>query len=415
MKSAFGLIAAASVFASAASGANLNVSVKSGGLSEITVNTGDSVPYSVMGQLDTDADNRGLALVGFDLELVDEATGLQAAPLTKADIPTSQEMLNFAVPLGINNPDESQPGDGFGGTVSNGKLLQCGGAQNTINNTVDCTVDSDCPGSSNLCDPTTLTCTASAPFPTATTVFENLGHTEIELLKGTLTAPGVEGRYILQLSELFANVISTTQNSPDFLASEAAGVGTISNLIINVTSGCAAANVVASSPANMGSLWRSAKNIMRFTFDGDLTAAPTSGEIEIVECLGAANSNDDSTVDVSSSFNISIEDPGTGPRVLRLQETGATGLNHRSWYKVRNASWACVAPFEFEFLLQIGDCDGNKFVTPADLSCINNAAAVPGIKPDDARCDIDGNRFCTPADLSVSNAHPSGFVMNNCD
>ncbi len=403
MNKTLGLVVAAGIFASAAMGANLNVSVEQpDGSNTINVLAGATVEYSVMGQLDTDADNRGLALAGFDLELLNEGTGTQAAPLPQADEPTGVEMLNFAVPEGINNPA------GFGGTDSGGKLLQVGGAQNTINNTLDCTVDADCPGASNLCDGGT--CTASAPFPLGT-VIENLGHTEIELAKGSLTVPNGRGGtcYVLALTDLFANVISTTQNSPDFLATEAAGAGTIDNLTICIET-CAAAAVLTSAPADQGSLWRSGKNIMRFGFDRAVVL-PDMGDIQIFECLGNPGAADDSTVDMSGDFNITV-DP-LDAEVLMVVGKGATTLNHRSWYKIVPACGVTGA--YREFLLQIGDCDGNKFVTPADLSCINTEAAIPGMKPDDARCDIDGNRFCTPADLSNSNSHSSGFVPNNCD
>ena len=46
---------------------------------------------------------------------------------SKAATPTTNPIMNFARPAGINNPA------GFGGTPSAGRLLQVGGAQNTMN------------------------------------------------------------------------------------------------------------------------------------------------------------------------------------------------------------------------------------------------------------------------------------------
>ena len=102
---------------SVATATDINLTVKSGGESTVNVGPGATVDYTVIGEL-TDTANEGLALVGFDLEF----TG---GDLAQADTPTTAPMNNFVRNLGITNPA------GYGGTVQSGKLIQCGGAQNT--------------------------------------------------------------------------------------------------------------------------------------------------------------------------------------------------------------------------------------------------------------------------------------------
>ncbi|MHC4696270.1 MAG: hypothetical protein ACYTFA_05975 [Planctomycetota bacterium] len=414
MKRILVLTLAVGFFASAALGANLNVRVLSGSDSEITVAPGDTVNYRVVGQL-SDAGNQGVALVGFTLELWDVDGGAQAAPLTKADIPMADPMLNFRIPEGINNPDAAVEGDGYAGTESGGKLLQCGGAQNTIHNTVGCTTDDDCPGASNLCDPVTFECSASAPFPVGTVILNVARDAEEEFLTGSLTIPpgaALGSTYELRLTELFANAISTDQPSlPDFHTTEDAPAGTIGNLTINI-SACAAATATASAPADQHSLWRSKKNIVRITFSADVTA-PAPGEIEIVACQAGCVEG----ADQSGFFDISIEDPGTGPRVLRLQDTDLDAtrghLDHATWYKVRNVSWACVDPFEYQFRVQYGNATDDLFVDNTDLSTISeNFGFYFG--QDDVPWDINGDMFVDNQDMSIANDNFTGFVPNLC-
>jgi hypothetical protein len=151
---------------------------------------------------------------------------------------------------------------------------------------------------------------------------------------------------------------------------------------------------------------------MRFTFDNDVTV-PAPGEIEIVECQAACAEGPDQ----SGFFDISIENPGPGPRVLRMQDTDmdlTTGhLKHATWYVVRNASWPCVEPFEYWFKVLWGNADDSLFVDNTDLSIINrDFGFFPLI--DDRRTDINGDRFVDNEDMSIANDNFSGFVPNPC-
>jgi len=194
----------------AAQPSNLGVSVESEGSNSVIVAPGATVRYEVVGILSDDA-NEGLALVGFDLDF-------DGRDLTQADSPTGMPtgtcenpMINFTIPWGITNPA------GYGGTVIGGDLIQVGGAQNTIKNTVD-----------------------NAPFPIGevlTGVAQPGGCGPALLVTGRLTAPAVDGTYTLALENLFANVIREGETGAGpFWATEAAGVGTITNLTIKV--GC---------------------------------------------------------------------------------------------------------------------------------------------------------------------------------
>ncbi len=192
----------------AAQPSNLSVSVESVGSHSVVVAPGATVRYEVIGILSDDS-NEGLALVGFDLDF-------DGGDLMQADTPTGDPnsgcenpMIHFTQPWGITNPA------GYGGTIIGGDLIQIGGAQNTIKNT-------------------------TPPFPIGevlTGVAQPGGCGPAVLVTGMLTAPAVEGAYTLALENLFANVIREGETDDGtFWATEAAGVGTITNLTIEV--GC---------------------------------------------------------------------------------------------------------------------------------------------------------------------------------
>ena len=200
----------------AAATTSLNVSVESDGSNLITVAPGAEVSYEVVGVLSDDA-NEGLALVGFNLVF-------DGGDLPHADIPVGgptygcdNPMTNFTLPWGITNPDSPcPPACGFGGTIMDGNLVQVGGAQNTMNNTPD-----------------------NVPYPIGpvlTGVARPSGCGPAVLVAGRLIAPDVERVYTLAVTELFANVIREGETGEDFWVTDAAGVGTVTNLVISVAS-----------------------------------------------------------------------------------------------------------------------------------------------------------------------------------
>ena len=115
---AFAMILATGVAAPALA-SSLHLRLESGGSTSITVAPGATVTWTAVGTLSDDA-NEGLALFSVDLLW-------SGGTLPPAATPTTNPMLNFARPAGVNNPA------GFGGTPSAGMLRQVGGAQNTIN------------------------------------------------------------------------------------------------------------------------------------------------------------------------------------------------------------------------------------------------------------------------------------------
>ena len=194
----------------AAQPSNLSVSVESAGSNSVVVAPGAAVQYEVIGILSDDI-NEGLALLGFDLDF-------DGGDLMQADTPTGDPnsgcenpMIHFTIPWGVTNPA------GYGGTIIGGDLIQVGGAQNTILNTPDI-----------------------APYPIGTVltgVAQPGGCGPALVVTGSLTAPAVYGTYTLALENLFANVILEGETGAGpFWATEAAGIGTITNLTIEV--GC---------------------------------------------------------------------------------------------------------------------------------------------------------------------------------
>jgi hypothetical protein len=177
---------------------NLNLTIQSGGLTTVTVLPGATVNYNVVGVLN-DAASDGLA--GFSLDLT-----FTGGPLVKAAEPTSAPMTSFDKPAGLTNPA------GFGGTVSAGKLVQVGGAQNTIANTF-------------------------APYPNGNVVTDvaQIGQA-LTLVTGQLTAPVVPGSYTLFASAVVANVIRQGQTGVPFWAVDKALPGTLTPLTVIVSS-----------------------------------------------------------------------------------------------------------------------------------------------------------------------------------
>lgn len=190
------LLTAALLFPAAATATDLNVSVQSGGSNTIKVFPGQTVNYDVIGEL-SDAANEGLALVLVDL-------AFDGGALSPAAAPAANPMLNFDRPAGMTNPQ------GYGGVVSGGKLLQVGGAQNTINNSF-----------------------APVPNGNVITGVAKPG-TPVVITSGSLAAPTTQGTYTLSVDALEANVIKQGELGVPFWAVEKAPAGTVEDLTIEV-------------------------------------------------------------------------------------------------------------------------------------------------------------------------------------
>jgi len=175
----------------------------------------------------------------------------------------------------------------------------------------------------------------------------------------------------------------------------------------NCPEDCALVNLMTSKPLDQGTLWRSQKNIARLTFDGDLPAAPAAGQVEINELLPAGALGPD----LSPSFTFGVE----GGTVLRIQDTGAT-LEHRKWYAIRNVGgWGGVANFEIQYLLQMGDCDGNGVVISLDVGAINSIIPCVADCGDDNRMDVDGDGQVITLDVGAVNVYIGSFWVPKPD
>ena len=201
------------LLATPAAATDLNLSVEAGGANSVVVAPGDSVSWSVVGEL-SDAANEGLAFFVFDMSF-------NGGALTQGDAPVGAPMTSFDTPNGLTNPA------GYGGTLSGGDLIQVGGAQNTINNAF-----------------------AAVPIGSVTTGVAQPGFPEV-LVSGTLTAPIAPGTYTLKTLNVMVNTIKSGEIGVPFWAVEEAGVGSCDNLTIEVVA--MTANVGNVSLGGLGS------------------------------------------------------------------------------------------------------------------------------------------------------------------
>lgn len=191
--------------------------------STIAVGPGCDVVYSVFGELG-DTANQGLAVIVFDLKF-------DGGTLPQANEPTELPMLNFVPPFGFSgNPS------GYGGTPQGGNLIQVGGAQNVFNHgNWQCDEDDDCPAPS-ICD--TGLCTLIPGLPNGTLVTDVAAPgAPVVLVTGTFTAPGGEGTYTLQVTNVKANLVSQGATGNPVWVTEEADIGPITDLSVTVQDG----------------------------------------------------------------------------------------------------------------------------------------------------------------------------------
>jgi hypothetical protein len=196
IKTTFLAALVSATIAGLSSASDLNLNIQTHMQNHVEVGPGEPIGYTITGEL-SDTSSLGLAMFSFDLSW-------GGGYLAQAAAPTSDPMLHFANPQGLNNPA------GFGGTPKNGRLIQVGGAQNTINNSV-------------------------APVPNGT-VLTNVAQqgSPVVLATGAFTTSYRCGTYTLAATNLFANVIRQGETGTPFWHVDPCGAGTIQNLVIDV-------------------------------------------------------------------------------------------------------------------------------------------------------------------------------------
>jgi hypothetical protein len=196
MKRSFVTACMSVAIAGLAMASDLTLNIKSNGSNTVIVGPGEVFPYSVTGELSDNA-SLGLGMFCFDLSYGGGA-------LDPAATPSTDPMMHFANPLGLNNPA------GFGGTPKNGKLLQVGGAQNTIVNTV-------------------------APVPNGN-VLTNVAQmgAPVILAQGVIRSSYRPSVYTLAATSLFANVIRQGETGTPFWHVDPCGVGSSTSLTVHV-------------------------------------------------------------------------------------------------------------------------------------------------------------------------------------
>jgi hypothetical protein len=167
-----------------------------------------------------------------------------------------------------------------------------------------------------------------------------------------------------------------------------------------IPDGCepTAAMLLSAAPATQMSLWRSATNTVRLTFNQDITA-PTAGQIVIQKLLDGGLYGPD----LSAGFTFEVAaDPNQAnqPRILKIRETG-TSLTHRTWIGIRNTGgWSAATNFEVQYVVQVGDANGDGKVLNSDLSAI--FPRIPTLNASDQeRADVNGDGNVLNNDLST--------------
>ena len=331
----------------AAMATDINFSVQVAGENHVNVEPGEVVNYEVVGWLG-DAANEGLALVGFDLVFSGD-------DLAAADTPLVDPMANFVRDLGITNPD------GYGGTIIDGNLIQIGGGQNTIMNV-----------------PT------NAQFPIGT-VITGVAQTEQVLVTGSLTIPMEGDTFTLSLENPFANVIKEGETSDPFWATEAAGIGTVTNLTLDV-----GIDIAGTDPPNGAIDGRQPADL------DDDCVTPLGWDAIEIEFTGDASGV------VTSNFAITVEpDDVTPPSIV-----GGTAAGE--FYTltldgpIPPAHWTTFTytPTGTSTVLGAlpGDADGNGTANPQDILALIDS--LNGVVPlPEWGTDMDRSGASNPQDI----------------
>jgi len=350
---------------------DLNLTVREAGSdsSAIMVAPGAIVNYEIVAEF-ADANNGGLALLGFDL-------ANSCGPLQQADAPTKgTTAYNFASETGPggNKSGISNPA-GFGGTfqASTGKLIQVGGGQNTIKNIP-----------------------SNAEFPIGT-VITNVAHpgSPVIYATGSFVAPMTAGTCDLIIENAFANQIMQGETGEVFFATEQAGIGMIVNLSVTVGDVIInPGNIVSSVPANNSIDARQPSNIDgsgAFGWDSiDITFESSTAGVE------AAHFN--VTINPADQAAPTITKATANGNTVSLQLDSRIPPGHWTNFTYTGPGDGTGDSVRLGFLP--GDVSGDLTSGPLDiLRLIDGLNGVPPAFLGVFQCDLDRSTQCGPADI----------------
>jgi hypothetical protein len=239
-------------------------------------------------------------------------------------------------------------------------LVQCGGGQNTINNTV-----------------------ANAPFPIGAVV-THLGHTEIVVAEGSLTAPGGEGTYTLSISGIFANAISLVQpDGIDFYVVEEVTPVVGENLEIVVTS--APCSLVDTTPPNCAIDARQPSEP-----NGSNPAGWTSIDLTFEGTCGVAGLGAGDVTVTSTGVAPGVADVSTAGSIVTIEFDGI----------IPAVAWTCVEVIGHSACIGSlpGDVSNDRTSAPGDIlhliDCLNGVRVCEIFQ-----CDSDRSNVCGPPDI----------------
>jgi hypothetical protein len=154
--------------------------------------------------------------------------------------------------------------------------------------------------------------------------------------------------------------------------------------------------VTQARPPDGGTLWRTAYNIVRLTFDRSVTM-PLPGQILIEPLV----ENGAFGADLSAGFDLTLENDAQGrPRVLRIGEIG-TAVTHRTWLALGNlGDWLAADPFEVQYVVMMGDVDADGRVLAGDASVVYAHVSVDPVT-DDCPWDVDGDGYVQNLDAGA--------------
>jgi len=365
-----------------AAASNLKIDVKSpgsvetGGFHVITAAPNSVITFQIEGILSDDL-NEGLALVGFDLHFTGGPLPDDTIAPPSAAIAAGNPMGAFVKPDGITNPL------GFGGTpnVIVGDLVQIGGGQNTIRNSVN--------------DPS---CTPNcASFPVGAVVpgvAQPGGLGTAVIATGSLTVPSSGGPYELQVIKPFANVIKDGETGAVFFATLPAGIGPITNLRINISAPCS----VVSTPPNCAIDARQPREP-----DPDIPAARQWNSVAMTfeGVCGVTGA-------VPGDFTVTVVPGNAGPNLPDPTVMGVNAVSQAVTVQLSRAipagSWTCITHTGTGKQVCLGslpaDVNSDRTAAPAEiLDVIDNLNGVLNPPLAVHQCDFDRSAVCDPVDI----------------